>query len=203
MAVITISRQFGAGGITLGRAVAERLGIPFLDEELIQMVAQKARVSTNWVASIEKEAGGRLLKFVSGLVSRSLVDRVLDEQRGYIDEEIYVDLLQQIIRQIAAEGDAVIIGRGGQYVLRDEPNAFHILLVAAKEDRVRFMEEHYEMTPDRARKTVNLEDKRRANLYRKFGREDYDDSRLYHLVLNMSQLHMDVACQVVCRLVAG
>ena len=203
MAVITLSRQFGAGGITLGKAVAERLGYPFLDNELIQMVARKARVSTNWVASIEKEAGGRLLKFVSGLVSKGLVDRVLDEQRGYIDEEIYVDLLHQILRQIAAEGNAVVLGRGGQYILRDEPGAIHVLLVGAKADRVRFMEEHYEMTPPRALKTVNLEDRRRANLYRKFGREDYDDPMLYHLVLNMSQLHMDVACHLVCRMAAG
>ena len=201
MAVITISRQFGAGGKTLGKAVSEKLGFPFLDSELIQMVAQKARVSTNWVASIEKEAGGRLLKFISGLVSRTLVDRVLDDQRGYIDEEIYVDLLQQIVRQIAEEGNAVLLGRGGQYILRDDPSARHVLLVAEKPDRVRFMEEHYEMTPPRALKTVNMEDRRRANLFRKFGREDYNDSGLYHLVLNMSQLHMDVACQLVCRLV--
>ncbi|MGD8369419.1 MAG: cytidylate kinase-like family protein, partial [Desulfobacterales bacterium] len=170
MAVVTISRQFGAGGITLGKAVAERLGFPFLDKELIQMVAQRARVSTNWVTSIEKEAGGRLLKFISGLVSKSLVDRVLDEKRGYIDEEIYIELLQEILRKIALEGDAVIIGRGGQYILRDEPNALHILLVAHKKDRVRFLEEHYEMPPNQALKTVNLEDKRRATLYRKFGR---------------------------------
>jgi cytidylate kinase len=203
MAVVTISRQFGAGGITLGKAVAERLGFPFLDKELIQMVAQRARVSTNWVTSIEKEAGGRLLKFISGLVSKSLVDRVLDEKRGYIDEEIYIELLQEILRKIALEGDAVIIGRGGQYILRDEPNALHILLVAHKKDRVRFLEEHYEMPPNQALKTVNLEDKRRATLYRKFGREDYDDPRLYHLALNMSQVHMDVACQIVCRLVSG
>ena len=128
---------------------------------------------------------------------------MLDEKRGYIDEEIYIELLQEILRKIALEGDAVIIGRGGQYILRDEPNALHILLVAHKKDRVRFLEEHYEMPPNQALKTVNLEDKRRATLYRKFGREDYDDPRLYHLALNMSQVHMDVACQIVCRLVSG
>ncbi len=203
MPVVTISRQFGAGGKTLGKAVADRLGIPFLDNELIQMVARKARVSTNWVASIEKEAGGRLLRFISGLVSRSLVDRVLDNQRGYIDEEIYVDLLHQIISQIAAEGDAVILGRGGQYILRNDPEAYHILLVGDKPDRVRFMEEHYEMPPSRALKVVTMEERRRANLYRYFGREDYDDPQLYHLSLNMSQVHMDVACRLVCRLVSG
>jgi len=203
MPVVTISRQFGAGGKTLGKAVADRLGFPFLDNELIQMVARKARVSTNWVASIEKEAGGRLLRFISGLVSRTLVDRVLDEQRGYIDEEIYVDMLHHIISQIAAEGDAVILGRGGQYILRNDPEAYHILLVGDKPDRVRFMEEYYEMPPARALKVVTMEDRRRANLYRYFGREDYDDPQLYHLSLNMSQVHMDVACRLVCRLVSG
>ncbi|MCF8050465.1 MAG: cytidylate kinase-like family protein [Desulfobacterales bacterium] len=203
MAVITISRQFGAGGRTLGRAVAKQLGFPFLDNELIQKVAEKARVSNNWVASIEKEAGGRLLRFVSGLVSRGLIDRILDDERGYIDEEIYLDLLGQIIRQIAEEGDAVILGRGSQYILRDSANAFHVLLVGEKADRVRFMEEHYELNPSRAVKVVNMEDRRRANLYRKFGREDYDDPILYHLVLNMSHIHMDRACWLICRLISG
>lgn len=203
MAVITISRQFGAGGRTLGKIVARELGFPFLDKELIQKVAEKARVSSNWVVSIEREAGGRLLKFVSGLVSRGLIDRVLDDERGYIDEEIYLDLLNEIIRQIAAEGDAVILGRGSQYILRDAPDAYHVLLIGNKPDRVRFMEEHYELTPARALKVVTMEDRRRANLYRKFGREDYDDPELYHLVLNMSQVHIDKACRLVSRLVSG
>ena len=57
MAVITISRQFGAGGITLGQMVAERLGYTFFDNEIIQMVADKAKVSAQWVESMEKEAG--------------------------------------------------------------------------------------------------------------------------------------------------
>lgn len=203
MAVIAISRQFGAGGRTLGRAVAEQLGFPFLDKELIQKVAEKARVSDNWVASIEKEAGGRLLKFVSGLVSRGFIERILDDERGYIDEEIYLDLLGQIVRQIAEEGDAVILGRGSQYILRDSPDAYHVLLVGNKTDRVRFMEEHYELTPSRAIKIVNMEDRRRANLYRKFGQEDYDDPMLYHLVLNMSHVHLDRACRLICRLMTG
>ena len=201
MAVITISRQFGAGGKTLGEMVAKKMNYSFVDNEIIQMVAKKAKVSTHWVESIEKEAGGKLLKFMTGLVSKNLVERILDEKRGYIDEEIFVDLLNKIIVQIAAEGDAVILGRGGQYILRDREDTFHVLLIAHMNDRIRFMEEHYDLSTAQATQAVNREDKRRSNLYRKFGKEDYDHPDLYHLVLNMSKLKLEKACDLTCDLI--
>lgn len=201
MAVVTISRQFGAGGHTLGKMIADKLGCSFVDEEIIQMVAKKARVSTNWVESVEKEAGGRLLKFITGLVPRSFIDLVLDDNSGYIDEEIYVDLLHEIISRIADEGNAVIIGRGSQYVLRDREDAFHVLLVAQKKDRVKFMQTHYDLSPKEALTVVNRQEKRRANLYKKFGKEDYDQPRLYHIVINLSKQGLEKASQLICSLV--
>lgn len=200
MAVITISRQFGAGGKTLGEMVAKKMNYSFADNEIIQLVAKKAKVSTHWVESIEKEAGGKLLKFMTGLVSKSLVERILDNKRGYIDEEIFVDLLNKIIVQIADEGNAVILGRGGQYILRDREDTFHILLIAHMNDRIRFMEEHYDLSTAQATQAVNREDKRRSNLYRKFGKEDYDHPDLYHLVLNMSKLKLEKARDLICDL---
>ena len=201
MSVITISRQFGAGGLTLGRMVSKTLEYSFFDNEIIQMVAKKARVSTHWVASMEKEAGGKFQRFISQLVPKGLVDRILDEQRGYIDEEIYVDLLHNIIRKIADEGNAVILGRGSQYILKDFEEAHHVLLVADKEYRIRFMEEKYDLFTKHAINSVKLEDKRRINLYRKFGREDYDSPVHYHLVINMNKVKLDRACELICKLV--
>ncbi len=203
MAVVTISRQFGAGGRTLGKMVADQLGYSFIENELIQMVANKAKVSTTWVESLEKDAGTKFQRFITGLVSKSLVDRILSGERGYLDEEIYVDMLQKIITKIAEGDKAVIIGRGGQYILKDHPNAFHILLVGHFEDRVRFMEKHYNLTNKQAQQAVTLDDRRRSNLYRKFGREDYDRADLYHAVLNMSSMDLDTACKLVIKLVTG
>jgi cytidylate kinase len=139
---------------------------------------------------------------MSGLVRKSFIDRILSDERGYIDEEIYVDLLHKIIFQIAGEADAVILGRGGQYILRDTEDVFHTLLIADKEDRIRFMETHYDLSPSQALQSVNREDKRRVNLYRKFGKENYDHPDLYHLVLNMSKLELEDACDLVCDLVS-
>lgn len=202
MSVITISRQFGAGGKTLGEMIAKQLSYTFVDSEIIQLIAKNAKVSTHWVESIEKEAGGKLLKFMSGLVGRRFIERILDDEAGYIDEEIYVDLLHKIITQIEDEGNAVILGRGGQYILRDREDVFHILLIAEKADRIRFMETHYNLSPSQALQSVNREDKRRINLYRKFGKENYDQPHLYHLVLNMSKLELGHACDLVCDLVS-
>lgn len=202
MPVVTISRQFGAGGRTLGKLVADQLGYDFVDEEIVQMVAKKARVSTNWVESIEKEAGGRLLKYMTRFVPRGFIDMILDDQRGYIDEVIYVDLLHQIIKRLADEGNVVIIGRGSQYILRDCKDAFHVLLVAKKADRVKFMETHYDLSPKEAGMVVNQKDKRRVNLYRKFGKEDYDRPYLYHLVVNSSKQDLEAAARMVKKLVS-
>lgn len=200
MSVITISRQFGAGGKTMGEMIAKNLGYNFFDTELIQMVAEKANVSTEWVHSVEKEAGGKLQKFISGLVSKKFVDQIIGDDRGYIDEEVYVDSLHQIIAQIADEGDAVILGRGSQYILQERKKAVHVLLIAEMEDRVKFMETHYELSRSKAAQIVNRQDQRRASLYKKFGRQDYDREELYHVVLNMSKLNLEQATEAVCLL---
>jgi cytidylate kinase len=199
MAVITISRQYGAGGKTLGKMIADELGYEFADSEIIARVAEMANVSTHWVETVENEAGGKLSRFISRMVSKPLVDRILKDERGYIDEQIYLDYLVLIIAQIADEGDVVILGRGSQYILNDHPDAFHLLMIDEFENRVRFLKENYELSDNRARRVVRGEEKRRKALYQKLGKTDYDDPFLYHLVLNMSKVSLEEAKKMVCH----
>lgn len=203
MAVITISRQYGAGGKTLGEMVSERMGYYYAVDDIIQMVAWEANVTLDWVECIEKEAGGTLLKFISGPGRKKYAEVAAGQKPGYIDEKIYVHLLHQIISKIAEEGNAVILGRGSQYILQQHPEAFHVLLVADKVDRIQFMEAHYGLSKKEALAVVNRRDKRRVNLYKKFGKQDYDQPHLYHLVLNMSQVSMDKAVDLVCQFAVG
>ena len=198
MAVVTISRQFGSGGKTLGKMIAEELDYTFADNEIIQRLSKEANVSANWIRSFEKEAGSRLSRITSKMVSKRWLDRVLAGERGYLDEEIYLDYMVLIIAQIADEGDAVILGRGSQYILDDHPEAFHILLIDELENRIKFMVEHYEMTERQAAQAVNYEDRRRASLYRRLGKKNYNDPELYHLVLNMGRLDLQAALKIVC-----
>lgn len=203
MPVITISRQFGAGGLTLGKQLGEMLGLTFIDDEVINLISQKAKVSKDWVMGIEKEAGGKLHQFINHLIPRGLVDRILDDQRGYIDEEIYVHLLDQVIHQLAERDNCIILGRGGQYILKDHPDAVHILLIADKDDRIHFMETQYKLKHSQAVQVVHREDKRRINLYRKFEKSDFDLPHHYHLTLNMSKLTLKSAADIIHNFVAN
>lgn len=201
MAVITISRQFGAGGLTLGKELSNMLGYTFFDQEVIAMVSEKAKVSKDWVQAIEKEAGGRLHRVVNSLMPRNVVDRILKNDYGYIDEEIYLSVLQDVIQQIAQGGDCIILGRGSQYILNARPETFHVLLIADREHRLRFMESRYKLRRSQAEQVVQAEDKRRTNLYRKINKSDYDHPGHYHATLNMSMLTIDAAADMVCRMV--
>lgn len=200
MAVVTISRQFGAGGKTLGKLIADKLQYTFADSDIIQRIATEANVSENWVESFEKEAGSRFSRMIEGMVTKHLVNRILKDERGYLDEQIYLDYLVLIIAQIADEGDVVILGRGSQYILDDHPDAVHVLLINDFKNRVKFLMENYDMTERKAEQLVTYEDKRRLNLYRKLGKTDFDAPELYDIVINMSRVDFDRAVELVCDL---
>lgn len=205
MGIITISRQFGAGGKTIGRIVAEKLGYQLIDDEIIEHVAKMAKVPLKWAQAVENEAGGTLLKFISGLKPsrKTLVDRCMEDHCGYLDEPTYVELVYKVIERIADEGNAVIIGRGGQYVLQGRKDACHVLLVADQSDRVAFMKKHYHLSTELATEVVDKMSRRRTSIFKKFGKTDYDQPHLYHLVLNMSKIDLKTATDLVLELTSS
>lgn len=201
MAVITISRQYGAGGKSLGKMIANELDYTFADSDIIQQIAKEANVSPHWVESFEKEAGTKLSRVISSMVSQRWVDRILKDERGYLDERIYLDYLVLIVAKMADEGDVVMLGRGSQYILNDHPDAFHVLLIDELEHRIKFIVDRYNVSEKQATRIVNSEDKRRLNLYHRLGKEDYDNPKLYHLVINMNRFSLEQACDLVCKTV--
>ena len=204
MSVITIARQFGAGGKTLGEQVANRLGYTFVDEEIVEMIAQEANVSTDWVDSIARETGSEKiftrLMYRFGPFRKGYVNVSMETNPGYFDGNLYISLLYKIIPQIAAQDNVVIIGRGGQYILADYPGTKHFLMIADMAFRINFVMEHYNLDQKQAQVVVDKQSKRRLNLYRYFARTDYDHPSLYDMVFNMNRVTMDHAIDTVCLL---
>ncbi|MDY6832399.1 MAG: cytidylate kinase-like family protein [Thermodesulfobacteriota bacterium] len=201
MAVITISRQFGAGGRTLGVMVAKKLGYQFLDDAVIQELAKRARVSPSTIKSIERSAGTLFSKLISSTLSKGYMERLTGEKIGYMDEDIYVEKLWEVITEFAKKDNLVILGRGGQYILQEMENAYHIELIADKKDRIDFMKRHYKFTDSQALQAVRDGEKRRKNLYAKLGKKDFDRPCIYHLVINMSKIPLDKGLKLICDLV--
>lgn len=206
MAVVSISRQFGAGGRTLGQQVAKRLGYQFIDQAIIDRVAEKANVSAEWVESVEKEAGGRLMRIISGLVSSDFIERLLGEsscEACDFDEKKYVDFVGTVFKEISDQGEAVIIGRGSQVVLKDDPQVIRVLLIGDLEDRIRFMMNRHKLDRIGAERAIEIGERKRRALMGLFGVDDPDSPNLYQVVINTSQISLKWAEDIVCSMVGS
>jgi cytidylate kinase len=203
MAIITISRQFGAGGKTLTEEVAARLNYAVAHEEIIEHLTDVAKLSDEGVGYFEAEhPESTPSAAAAGAFSpKRFIDRIFDSKRKDMNDQQYAELLHKIIPQIAAKGNVIILGRGAQFILNDYQDTTHVLLVAEEKDRIKFIQDHYDLAYDQAREAVIKQGKRRLKLMKLFHSEDYDLPVHYDLVLNMSKMEMDRAVELVCALI--
>lgn len=202
MAVITVSRQIGAGGWALAKRVSEKLGYRYVDEMMIKEVADKVGVTAEDVRALEKDGATKLMKFLDRVVSRDFIDRLLSDKYGYVDEGRYVDVVTAIIKELHGQGNVVIVGRGGQFILNGYNNVWRILLVDDLKNRVRNVMETYRLKEKDAEKFIRVRDRIRTNFLSFFAdKESHDDPLSYDLVLNMKKIGMEKAEQFILALV--
>jgi hypothetical protein len=197
MAAITISRQFGAGGRTLGEKLCDRFKFRLVDEFVIDELARKAKLKGDWLTAMEKEASSTLLSLLSNIVSSGLLYRTPSAPGEDFERKKYKDFLRRVMTAMANEGGYILLGRGAQIVLRDNPKVLRILLVAEYEDRVKFMVQRYHLSEGEAKKIIKEKEGQRAAVATNIFGVDIDDPRIYHLVLNMSLMPFDWAVEVV------
>ena len=187
--VITINRELGSGGRTVGRLVAERLGVPFYDKALIQALTQKYNLS---VAEIERMKGRNHSWWADFKRAMNIGARQGASQYGYRHSDM-PDMLttdemfqteQEVLKGIAADESCVVAGRSGFFVFRDHPRHLSILIQASMDYRVARVARKQNLTPEEARKTIDRVDEMRENYVRKYTGTSRYDTRNYDLVLS-------------------
>jgi cytidylate kinase len=201
MAVLSISRQFGAGGWTLGKSISAQLGYKFVSSQIINEMAKEANVSPEWIKGVEKIAGDWLIRFVNKFVNSDFIEKHVGEAKTDFDEKKYVTFLQEIVNRIADEDNVVILGRGSQYILQRRENVVHLLLVADLDDRIKFLEKSWKMNRKDAEKEILIREKRRDSFMKYFELGPPNTPGLYHLVINTSKIDFDEAKKIVISLV--
>lgn len=203
MAVITISRQFGAGGWSLGERLAKRLGYRCINEGMIQEVAKKGKISSGRVRVFEKSGTNRLMKFLDKLVFTDCVDRFVSERHGHLDEKGYVEIVRGIFQELHERDNVIIIGRGGQYILKDYPNTYHVLFVGDMKSRIRLVMDTYKLTENKAKVMIKQREDQRSQVLRLFsGHEFHDNPMNYDLVINTTQVSLQKTEELVINLVS-
>lgn len=186
--VITINRELGSGGRTVGRLLAEKLGVPFYDKAVIKTLQEKYHISPeeierlkgrkhSWWADVE-----RILKVDSGMSMDYYMPKKGDAPDLLTTDEMFkTETL--ILQDLAAEESCVVAGRSGFHVFRLHPNHLSVLIQASMESRVERIMRKQNMTEEEARKTIERVDKMRENYVKKYTGTSRYDTRNYQLVI--------------------
>lgn len=156
MPVITIGRQFGAGGRTVGEMLARRLHYDLLESQIIDKVAHRLQLPKEEVEAEDEQPGSLLARLLVALGSASTEPMVPDSTAwsppnadpAFDTRKAVLRITQHVIQEAARAGNVVIVGRGGAYLLRDFPGALHVFLGAAREVRVKTVMERYDIASE-------------------------------------------------------
>ena len=195
--IITISRQYGSGGREIGKKVAEALGVPFYDSQLIKLAAEKSGFSEKYFEDPEKNADNSFLY----AIARGMQYQYRTATPWSFEETVY-ETQSEVILSIAAQGPAVIIGRCADYILRNNPDLFKVFVHADPEFRAERAIRIDGVDPEDVKNTLKVKDKRRANYYNYHSDTKWGDAMNYHLSLDSGVIGIDRAARMICAAVA-
>ncbi len=193
--IITLGRQLGSNGKLIGKALAEKLGIPFFDKELIARSAKESGLSEHLFDGIdEKPTHSLLYSLVMGVQStKGLYYQYNDMLNGDNVFKIQAD----VIRGIADEGPCILVGRCADYILRDNPHLVRLFLCADEEHRIKTLMTRDNMSEKEATSAVAKADKRRANYYNFYTNNTWGDVKNYDLCLNTGELSIEECVEIL------
>ena len=188
--VITVSREFGSGGRELGVKLAEALGIPFYDKELISMAADDINIAEEAFRKYDEHV---------------IEDDPLDHKIHHSFSELYkVPMSDQIfvaqsnvIRRLASHGPCVIVGRCADYALADYPETVSVFICADEADKIERIKELHNVNDAKARDIMIKLDKKRSSYYNYYASKRWGDSRSYDLCINSSAVGIDGAVKII------
>lgn len=193
--IITISRQYGSGGREIGRRVAEKLGIPFYDSQIIKLAAEKSGFSEKHFEDPEKNAGNSFLYSIA----RGMQHQYRTATPWSFEETVY-NTQSDVIRTAAAEGPAVFIGRCADYILKNNPDLFKVFVYADYDFRAERAVRINGVKPEEVRETIKLKDKRRANYYNYHADGKWGEAANYDLCIDSSFTGIDRAVEIIVML---
>ena len=189
--IITISRQFGSGGRTVGRQVAEKLGIPCYDQELLEQLAEKSGFTPDYIKERGEyaERGGWLANALSGRVNSGMNNQ----------DHIWV-AQRELILELAEKGPCVIVGRCADYILKERDDCLNVFIHADMEKRAERIVKMYGERTDAPEKRLRDKDKRRKAYYQFYTDTQWGVAENYHLALDSGKLGLEKCVDIIAQL---
>ena len=207
MPVITIGRQFGAGGTTVGGMLARRLKIDLLESRIIDEVAHRLQLPKEEVEAEDEQPGSLLGRLLVALGSASTEPMIPPEATAWTPpnsdptfdtRKAVLQITQHVIQEAARAGNVVIVGRGGAYILRDFPGSLHVFLRASTAARAKTVMARYKIaSEDEAKKRIKSTDENWTSYIKQVYGHDRNLPAHYDMVLDTGTLGYEATVDVI------
>lgn len=184
--IITISREFGSGGRTVGKRTAEQLGIPCYDRELIQKIAGKSGFDERYIKSLDETAPG-------GFLASAFSNRTF----GQTNEDYLWNIQRKVILELAEQGPCVIVGRCADFILRDQADCLTVFIHADLAFRAQRIVQVYGEREDSPEQRIRDKDKRRAAYHRFYTDMKWGYAKNDQISLDSGLLGIDACVEVL------
>lgn len=196
MAVVTISRVLGSGGDDIAAKVAERLGYELVDNALIVKVAERAGVSVENAASFDEKYQSRVYEWLLSFIEPR-IGKILTNGGTHLDPQMYVEYCKTVILGLAETDNIIIVGRAGQFILKDFETAFHVRIVADKSYRIARIMEKRGISEKDALEVLKKSDSMKQNYIERYLKADWGDPSAYHLIINSAKLGTSLSASII------
>ena len=189
--IITISREFGSGGHSIGEAVARKLGYRFFDRELVNQVAERSGFSPEFIEESGEYASAKnSLLFAIATANQYTMNEISMLDKLYIEQT-------KIIEEIAQEGNCVIVGRCSDYILREYEDSLHVFIHADMKSRAKRIVERFGEQERSAEKRLNEKDQKRKVYYKNYTGRSWGQAQNYDLCLNSGVLGSERCVELI------
>lgn len=192
--VITIGRQFGSGGRAIGRLVAEKLGIPFYDKDIIKRISKESGLSHEILDDYDEKPTNSFLYSLS-LGAYTYGNSITGIPEMPMSDKIFV-IQSDVIKKIASEGPCVIVGRCAESILKDEADCLSVFIHADFDSRIQRVSEYDKISHDQAAEQIRKTDKKRASYHNYYSELKWGAATSYDFCIN-SKIGIENAAQLI------
>lgn len=197
MSVITISKEFGTEGEKIAAKVAERLGYEYIGKNLVAEIAKELRISESEAETFHKTSQSRILRFVDRYTC-SIVQKVVDREHGCLDDKNYYEVTKKLVQDVYQAGNVIILGWGGQCILRGKPDTLHVRLTKENDLKIKEVMNAENLSQKAAKTFVEREEGDLKEYIRHYFKEDWNAAYLYDLVIDMGKTSVEKAVDMIC-----
>lgn len=193
--VITIARSYGSGGRTMGKLLAQELGIKYYDRELLRMASDKSGINERLFGAADETVKGTSLFKIARKAYQG--EPISPDSDDFVSNDNLFRFQAKVIQELAEEEDCVIIGRCGDYVLKDNPDVIRLYCYAPLEDCIERERNLSGLSDREIIKKIQRIDKHRADYYKYYTGSEWNDARNYDLCLNTASMRYEELIKVV------